>query len=47
MMIEKSIVYFDAPGSENTCKVLELVKKTRRGDRDRNRCLGFDKRGHG
>ena len=47
MMIEKSIVYFDAPGSENTCKVLELVKKTRRGDRDRNRCLGFDKREHG
>jgi len=27
MMIKKSIVYFDAPGSENTCKVLELVKK--------------------
>jgi len=26
-MIERSIIYFDAPGSENTCKVLELVKK--------------------
>ena len=27
MMTGKSIVYLDAPGSENTCKVLELVKK--------------------
>ncbi|HIE19151.1 TPA: hypothetical protein EYP75_05435 [Candidatus Bathyarchaeota archaeon] len=26
-MIKKNIVYFDAPGLENTCKVLELVKK--------------------
>jgi len=26
-MIERSIVYFEDPGPENTCKVLELVKK--------------------
>ena len=32
-MIEKSIVYFDNPGPENTSKVLDLVKKRAEDER--------------